>query len=279
MSAASTAPATSGGAPAPTGNSASSPPPTLHPHSQASGIAGLPSKPSSATTRLSLGPHPKSPNLSAAGAARSPNLGAGARLSGDDAANNNDAAAALAAAAAAAAGSGTASARLGNLRPASELLTGSVYPPSASYLSPNAFSQAQLQAAAAQNQFAQALAALNPAGLNGNGGVNGQPASAASAAGFNLAALNSASLASQLASAGGSAANSAALAALGVGTPGLGARSTPETDAIDKWFEDLQHYEATLEEMAAASLDQNFKEELSAIEQCASSLIASEMYR
>lgn len=36
---------------------------------------------------------------------------------------------------------------------------------------------------------------------------------------------------------------------------------------IDKWFEDLQNYEATLEEMAAASLDQNFKEELSAIEQ------------
>ncbi|PWZ00295.1 hypothetical protein BCV70DRAFT_231906 [Testicularia cyperi] len=42
---------------------------------------------------------------------------------------------------------------------------------------------------------------------------------------------------------------------------------TPETEAIDRWFEDLQHYEATLEEMAAASLDQNFKEELSAIEQ------------
>ncbi|KAK0549197.1 Flap-structured DNA-binding and RNA-binding protein [Tilletia horrida] len=44
-------------------------------------------------------------------------------------------------------------------------------------------------------------------------------------------------------------------------------QATPESDAIDKWFEDLQHYEATLEEMAAASLDQNFKEELSAIEQ------------
>ena len=27
-------------------------------------------------------------------------------------------------------------------------------------------------------------------------------------------------------------------------------------EAIDRWFEDLQHYEATLEEMAAASLDQ-----------------------
>ncbi|KAE8259503.1 hypothetical protein A4X13_0g971 [Tilletia indica] len=44
-------------------------------------------------------------------------------------------------------------------------------------------------------------------------------------------------------------------------------QNTPESDAMDKWFEDLQHYEATLEEMAAASLDQNFKEELSAIEQ------------
>ncbi|CEH17710.1 Predicted RNA-binding protein involved in translational regulation [Ceraceosorus bombacis] len=43
--------------------------------------------------------------------------------------------------------------------------------------------------------------------------------------------------------------------------------NTAESDAIDKWFEDLRHYEATLEEMAAASLDQNFKEELSAIEQ------------
>ncbi|WFD30460.1 Flap-structured DNA-binding and RNA-binding protein [Malassezia sp. CBS 17886] len=46
-----------------------------------------------------------------------------------------------------------------------------------------------------------------------------------------------------------------------------GQQGTPETEVIDKWFEDLQHYEATLEEMAAASLDQNFKEELSAIEQ------------
>ncbi|CAG8727454.1 12632_t:CDS:2 [Rhizophagus irregularis] len=42
---------------------------------------------------------------------------------------------------------------------------------------------------------------------------------------------------------------------------------SPEAEAIDKWFEDLQHYEQTLEEMATASLDQNFKEELSAIEQ------------
>lgn len=41
-------------------------------------------------------------------------------------------------------------------------------------------------------------------------------------------------------------------------------------EAIDQWFENLQNYEATLEEMAAASLDVNFKEELSAIEQCES---------
>ncbi|KAF7799430.1 hypothetical protein EIP86_010665 [Pleurotus ostreatoroseus] len=45
---------------------------------------------------------------------------------------------------------------------------------------------------------------------------------------------------------------------------------TPEAEAIDQWFENLQNYEATLEEMAAASLDVNFKEELSAIEQCLS---------
>ena len=35
-------------------------------------------------------------------------------------------------------------------------------------------------------------------------------------------------------------------------------------EAIDKWFEDIQHYEQTLEEMATASLDENFKEELKA---------------
>lgn len=39
-------------------------------------------------------------------------------------------------------------------------------------------------------------------------------------------------------------------------------------EAIDQWFENLQNYEVTLEEMAAASLDANFKEELAAIEQC-----------
>lgn len=36
---------------------------------------------------------------------------------------------------------------------------------------------------------------------------------------------------------------------------------------MERWLEDLQHYESTLEEMAAASTDTNFKEELSAIEQ------------
>ncbi|EKM49767.1 uncharacterized protein PHACADRAFT_265434 [Phanerochaete carnosa HHB-10118-sp] len=48
---------------------------------------------------------------------------------------------------------------------------------------------------------------------------------------------------------------------------GSGMFQTPEAEAIDQWFENLQNYEATLEEMAAASLDVNFKEELSAIEQ------------
>lgn len=57
---------------------------------------------------------------------------------------------------------------------------------------------------------------------------------------------------------------------LGTGQAGFNASRAStgaEQDAIDKWFEDLQHYEATLEEMATASLDANFKEELSAIEQ------------
>ncbi|KAK0503687.1 hypothetical protein EDD18DRAFT_1456874 [Armillaria luteobubalina] len=48
---------------------------------------------------------------------------------------------------------------------------------------------------------------------------------------------------------------------------GSGLFQTPEAEALDQWFENLQSYEATLEEMAAASLDVNFKEELSAIEQ------------
>ncbi|GAA6015270.1 hypothetical protein JCM10207_008931 [Rhodosporidiobolus poonsookiae] len=46
-----------------------------------------------------------------------------------------------------------------------------------------------------------------------------------------------------------------------------GSQGFQSAETIDRWFEDLQHYEATLEEMAAASLDANFKEELGAIEQ------------
>ncbi|KAG0044445.1 hypothetical protein BGZ83_010339, partial [Gryganskiella cystojenkinii] len=41
---------------------------------------------------------------------------------------------------------------------------------------------------------------------------------------------------------------------------------SPEAEAIDKWFEDLSHYEQTLEEMAVVSLDMVFKDELSTIE-------------
>lgn len=37
-------------------------------------------------------------------------------------------------------------------------------------------------------------------------------------------------------------------------------------EAIDRWFEDLSHYEQTLEEMAMVSLDHVFKDELSTIE-------------
>ncbi|KAF8880396.1 cytochrome P450 [Infundibulicybe gibba] len=48
---------------------------------------------------------------------------------------------------------------------------------------------------------------------------------------------------------------------------GAGMFQTPEAEALDLWFENLQNYETTLEDMAAASLDVNFKEELSAIEQ------------
>jgi hypothetical protein len=44
-----------------------------------------------------------------------------------------------------------------------------------------------------------------------------------------------------------------------------------ETEGLDKaareWMNDLESYENTLEEMASAALDQEFKDELSAIEQ------------
>ncbi|KAI8910999.1 hypothetical protein EDD86DRAFT_204171 [Gorgonomyces haynaldii] len=42
---------------------------------------------------------------------------------------------------------------------------------------------------------------------------------------------------------------------------------TPEAEVIDKWFEDLSYYEKTLETMARAKLDDNFREELKAMEQ------------
>lgn len=57
---------------------------------------------------------------------------------------------------------------------------------------------------------------------------------------------------------------------LKVSTAARTTRSLPTpllAEALDQWFENLQSYDATLEEMAAASLDVNFKEELSAIEQ------------
>ncbi|ORX64246.1 hypothetical protein BCR32DRAFT_251219 [Anaeromyces robustus] len=46
-----------------------------------------------------------------------------------------------------------------------------------------------------------------------------------------------------------------------------GQYKSSEAEAIDKMFEDLSNYEKTLEEMANAKLDNNFIEELSAIEQ------------
>lgn len=41
---------------------------------------------------------------------------------------------------------------------------------------------------------------------------------------------------------------------------------TPEAEVIDKWFEDLGHYEKTLDSMSKATLDDNFKDELKAME-------------
>ncbi|KAF7723518.1 Flap-structured DNA-binding and RNA-binding protein [Apophysomyces ossiformis] len=43
--------------------------------------------------------------------------------------------------------------------------------------------------------------------------------------------------------------------------------NSPEAEAIDRWFENLQRYEQMLEEVAAASLDQDFKDELQHINQ------------
>ncbi|KAG0182492.1 Flap-structured DNA-binding and RNA-binding protein [Apophysomyces sp. BC1034] len=43
--------------------------------------------------------------------------------------------------------------------------------------------------------------------------------------------------------------------------------NSPEAEAIDRWFENLQRYEKMLEEVSAASLDQDFKDELQHINQ------------
>jgi hypothetical protein len=39
-------------------------------------------------------------------------------------------------------------------------------------------------------------------------------------------------------------------------------------EAIENWFTDLQAYEAQLDALASASMDQNFTDELQAIESC-----------
>lgn len=41
---------------------------------------------------------------------------------------------------------------------------------------------------------------------------------------------------------------------------------SPEAEVIDKWFQDLNHYERTLDSMSRTSLDDSFKEELRAME-------------
>lgn len=46
-----------------------------------------------------------------------------------------------------------------------------------------------------------------------------------------------------------------------------GADADPQDKATQQWIADIDQYETTLEEMAAATLDQDFKDELSAIEQ------------
>ncbi|KAH7038036.1 uncharacterized protein B0I36DRAFT_237473 [Microdochium trichocladiopsis] len=48
---------------------------------------------------------------------------------------------------------------------------------------------------------------------------------------------------------------------------GQGADSDPQDKMTQQWIADIDQYETTLEEMAAATLDQDFKDELSAIEQ------------
>ena len=48
---------------------------------------------------------------------------------------------------------------------------------------------------------------------------------------------------------------------------GRGGQDESNDQAAQKWIADIDSYESTLEEMAAATLDQDFKDELSAIEQ------------
>jgi hypothetical protein len=46
-----------------------------------------------------------------------------------------------------------------------------------------------------------------------------------------------------------------------------GGDADPQDKMAQQWIADIDQYETTLEEMAAATLDQDFKDELSAIEQ------------
>ncbi|KAI7864679.1 hypothetical protein BDF14DRAFT_1744724 [Spinellus fusiger] len=46
-----------------------------------------------------------------------------------------------------------------------------------------------------------------------------------------------------------------------------GSYVSPETEAIDRWFEDLQEYERNLETMASASVDPKYKEEIQHVDQ------------
>ncbi len=49
--------------------------------------------------------------------------------------------------------------------------------------------------------------------------------------------------------------------------PSSGSTDDVAEKAAQQWIADIDQYETTLEEMAAATLDQDFKDELSAIEQ------------
>lgn len=55
----------------------------------------------------------------------------------------------------------------------------------------------------------------------------------------------------------------------GLGGQGQGSADvdTPQDDMTQQWIADIDQYETTLEDMATATLDQDFKDELSAIEQ------------